>query len=249
VVPWRLWQPYGDIRQLRDNYDAAKCWVEFIRSKNPDLLWKNKRGNDYGDWLNSDTMNDSTIPRKGGEVPKPVFATMMFAYATDLVSRMAAVLGNDAEAKQYSSLFNAIKTAFNAAYVRADGHMEGNTQAGYALALHFDLLPESKRAAAVAFMLEGIDAYHGHMSTGFHPTYRMMLELSRAGRSDVATFSEDVTIPANTTATVYVPAKSLERVTESGAPATRSNGVRFVRMEGYAAVFTVQSGTYHFVAR
>ena len=95
-------------------------------------------------------MNDSTMPRTGGEVPKPVFATMMFAYATDLVSRMATVLGKDADAKQYGALFDDIKAAFNKAYVTDDGHIEGNTQAGYALALHFDLLPESKRAAAVA---------------------------------------------------------------------------------------------------
>ncbi len=197
VVPWRLWQQYGDSRQLRESYDASKRWIEFIRANNPDLLWKNNRGNDYGDWLNADTMNDSTMPRKGGEVPKPVFATMMFAYATDLVSRMAAVLGNDAEARQYRALFNDIKTAFNRAYVTEDGRILGNTQAGYALALHFDLLPEVKRAAAVAYMLEGIEAYHGHMSTGFHSTYRMMLELSRAGRSDIAyTLINNTTFPS-----------------------------------------------------
>ena len=354
VVPWRLWQQYGDKRQLRDNYEAAKRWVEFIQLNNPDLLWTNKRGNDYGDWLNSDTMNDSTIPRKGGEVPKPVFATMMFAYATDLVSRMGAVLGDSAGAQQYRGLFGRITNAFNAAYVTEDGHIQGNTQAGYALALHFDLLPESKRAQAVSYMLDGIDAYHGHMSTGFHSTYRMMLELTRAGRSDVAyklinnttfpswgysiengattiwerwdgyvkgrgfqdkgmnsfnhyaigavaewmyrvvlginnddahpgyehfvlhpipgggltsakgsyrsirgtiesswqidagKFSESVTIPPNSSATVYVPATSADQVTEGTGPATRSVGVRFLRMERDAAVFEVQSGHYTF---
>lgn len=357
VVPWRLWQQYGDRRQLEQNYESSKRWIEFIRSNNPDLLWKNKRNNDYGDWLNADTMNDSTIPRKGGEVPKPVFATMMFAYATDLVSRMATVLGKTAEAEQYGTLFNDIKSAFNKAYVTDDGHIEGNTQAGYALALHFDLLPESKRAAAVQYMLAGIDAYNGHMSTGFHSTYRMMLELSRAGRSDVAyrlinnttfpswgysiangattiwerwdgyvkgrgfqdkgmnsfnhyaigavaewmyrvilginnddahpayeqfvvrpvpgggltwakgsynsirgriasswrvengMYSLDVTIPANTSAAVYVPARSAESVSESGVPASRAAGVRFVRMQDGDAVFSVASGTYKFVAR
>jgi len=267
---------------------------------------------------------------------------------------MAVVLHEDADATKYRALFADIKTAFNAAYVTADGHIEGNTQAGYALALHFDLLPETKRAAAVAYMIDGIDAYHGHMSTGFHSTYRMMLELSRAQRSDVAyqlintttfpswgysiangattiwerwdgyvkgrgfqdkgmnsfnhyaigavaewmyrvilginnddehpgyerfvihpvpgggltwvkgsyrsirgtiasswrsdgtTFTEDITIPANTS---YVPTKDVDRVTESGVPARRSTGVQFVRMEGDAAVFTVQSGTYRFVVR
>ena len=356
VVPWRLWQQYGDRRQLAENYESSKRWIEFIRSNNPALLWVTKRHNDYGDWLNADTMRDSTIPRTGGQVPKPVFATMMFAYATDLVTRMATVLGKTDEARQYGTLFNDIKAAFNKAYVTDDGHIEGNTQAGYALALHFDLLPESKRAAAVQYMLAGIDAYRGHMSTGFHSTYRMMLELSRAGRSDVAyklinnttfpswgysiengattiwerwdgyvkgrgfqdrgmnsfnhyaigavaewmyrvilginnddahpayeqfvlrpvpgggltwakgsyasirgriesawrvengTLTVDITVPANSSATVYVPATSAEGVMEGRVAASRAAGVRFERMEGDAAVFSVGSGTYSFRA-
>jgi alpha-L-rhamnosidase len=58
-----------------------------------------------------------------------------------------------------------------------------------------------------------------------------------------------VTIPANTRASVYVPAKNAERVTEGGVPASRAAGVRFVTMEDGAAVFNVGSGTYRFVAR
>jgi alpha-L-rhamnosidase len=186
VVPWRMWQHYGDKRILAESFESGKRWVEFIRSNNPDLLWKKKRGNDYGDWLNSDTFIYEGIPRKGGEVPKEVFATMMFAYATDLLARMANVLGKEEEAKTYKALFADIKTALNKAYVAEDGRIQGNTQAGYALALHFDLLPEKVRPAAVKHMLEGIAAYKGHMSTGFHSTYRMMLELTREGHNEEA---------------------------------------------------------------
>jgi alpha-L-rhamnosidase len=186
VVPWRMWQHYGDKRILAESFESSKRWVEFIRSNNPDLLWKKKRGNDYGDWLNSDTFIFEGFPRKGGEVPKEVFATMMFAYATDLLARMAIVLGKDEEAKTYKALFNEIKVALNKAYVSEDGRIQGNTQAGYALALHFDLLPEKLRPVAVKYMLEGIDAYKGHMSTGFHSTYRMMLELTREGHNEIA---------------------------------------------------------------
>ena len=59
----------------------------------------------------------------------------------------------------------------------------------------------------------------------------------------------DVTIPTNTTATVYVPAKSAALIMESGKPATESDGVKFLRMEGDAAVFLVQSGAYKFDVR
>ena len=58
-----------------------------------------------------------------------------------------------------------------------------------------------------------------------------------------------VTIPANTTATVYVPSKSGDSVTESGQPATHSRGVRFLRMENGRAIFAVESGQYEFNSR
>ena len=56
----------------------------------------------------------------------------------------------------------------------------------------------------------------------------------------------DVTIPANTTATVYVPAKEAAEVTESGKPAGQAESVGFLRTEKYAAIYAVGSGTYRF---
>ena len=56
----------------------------------------------------------------------------------------------------------------------------------------------------------------------------------------------DVTIPANTTAVVYVPAKDEAGVTESGKPAAKVDGVKFLRLADSAAVYEVGSGTYRF---
>jgi alpha-L-rhamnosidase len=57
-----------------------------------------------------------------------------------------------------------------------------------------------------------------------------------------------VTIPANTTALVYVPTKNADAVTESGKPATQSEGVKFLRAENGWAIYEVTSGRYHFVS-
>ncbi len=46
----------------------------------------------------------------------------------------------------------------------------------------------------------------------------------------------DVKIPANATATVFVPAKDPARVTESGRPAIEAEGARFLGAEDGAAV-------------
>ena len=58
--------------------------------------------------------------------------------------------------------------------------------------------------------------------------------------------SMDVTIPPNSTATIFVPAKDAASVTESGKPTSEAKGVKFLRMENNAVVYAVGSGSYQF---
>jgi hypothetical protein len=60
-------------------------------------------------------------------------------------------------------------------------------------------------------------------------------------------FILNAVIPVNTTATVFVPVgEDAAGVTESGHPANKAKGVKFLRMERNAAVYAVSSGTYRF---
>jgi alpha-L-rhamnosidase len=59
-------------------------------------------------------------------------------------------------------------------------------------------------------------------------------------------FDWRITVPANTTATVYVPAKDISHVTENGQPVENAKGITFLRMENGFAVFDVMSGSYVF---
>jgi alpha-L-rhamnosidase len=59
-------------------------------------------------------------------------------------------------------------------------------------------------------------------------------------------FELETTLPANTTATVYVPATRVDRITERGEPLLKARGVKFLRMEGDRAVLAVESGEYKF---
>jgi len=56
----------------------------------------------------------------------------------------------------------------------------------------------------------------------------------------------DVTIPVNTMAVVYVPAKNVASVIESGKSTGKNENVKFLRLENNAAVYAVGSGTYRF---
>lgn len=62
-------------------------------------------------------------------------------------------------------------------------------------------------------------------------------------------FTFQTVIPANTTASVFIPTKDASSVTESDKPANQSEGVKFLRMDGDAAVYAVASGTYRFQSK
>ena len=65
-------------------------------------------------------------------------------------------------------------------------------------------------------------------------------------RIDKDGFRLAVTIPANTTATVYLPAIDPSKITEGKQPAASAEGVKFLRVEDDRALFEVGSGTYEF---
>ena len=84
----------------------------------------------------------------------------------------------------------------------------------------------------LAWVKCGYDSIHGRIDSNWQ----------REG--DALTM--EVTIPINTTATVHVPAKDAAGVTESGMPPDKVQGVKFLRLQDHAAVYSVGSGTYRF---
>jgi alpha-L-rhamnosidase len=72
--------------------------------------------------------------------------------------------------------------------------------------------------------------------------------ISTSWRVEAGRFSLEVVLPPNTTATVYVPARSSADVSEGGRPAAEAPGVQWLRMDRRSAVFAVDSGRYSFAS-
>jgi alpha-L-rhamnosidase len=70
--------------------------------------------------------------------------------------------------------------------------------------------------------------------------------IATSWKRDAGRFTLELTVPPNTTATVWLPAKDAATVTESGRPTSGARGVKFLRAEGAAALFEVESGSYTF---
>ena len=65
-------------------------------------------------------------------------------------------------------------------------------------------------------------------------------------RQEQGKFQLNVTIPANTTATVVLPAQAMEDITESHHPLAKAQGVSFLKLQKGKAYLSVGSGQYEF---
>lgn len=172
TVPYAIWQRYGDIRVVEENFEEMADWIEYMKKNSSGYI---RPSSSYGDWLD---VNDPT--------PGDLISTAYFAYSTKLVSIMARAIGRDDDADYFERLFEEVKVAYNKAYVADDGSIRGNSQTAYVLSLYMDLLPESKRQAAADHLVKQIENRDWHLSTGFLGTRDLLPVLSETGHLDVA---------------------------------------------------------------
>jgi alpha-L-rhamnosidase len=69
-----------------------------------------------------------------------------------------------------------------------------------------------------------------------------------AWKVDGKTLTYRATVPANTTATLYLPVAKPDAVKEGVTDAAKADGVSFVRFENGKAIYTLKSGSYQFTS-
>jgi alpha-L-rhamnosidase len=196
IIPYTSWLQTGDTSIIRQNWAAMQKYLDAIEAANPDGLWKNDSGTPFGDWLSPEGKTDYTL-----------IATAYWAYDLTLMRRMAHATGRTADEERYARLFDKIRAAFQKQFVHSDGFVAGadntpspfgvinnpnakslggDTQTGYVLALHMNLLPPNLRAAAAKRLADKIEANHGLLGTGFLGTPYLLEELTKAGYSKLA---------------------------------------------------------------
>ena len=176
IVPWNVYQAYGDTSILSRQYASMRAWVEYERAEaGESLLWT--KGFHFGDWLAFQT---TRADYPGATTDKDLIATAYFAHSADLLARAASVLGRQDDARDYRALFEHVRAAFQREYVTATARLTSNTQTAYVLALDFDLLPDALRAGAAQRLAEDVRRM-GHLTTGFLGTPALTRMLSENG--------------------------------------------------------------------
>lgn len=185
-LPYLMYLNYGDKEILEKHFEAYERYIENIRKSNPTLIWKSGLGLNYGDWLNGNTIRAKGFPRTGAQIPSEVFSTIMFYNSVNTISKMAQAIGKQNETEYYIELAANIKDAFIKEFVDAEGKIEGDAQACYAMALHYGLFTKELEKAFEKRMIEKFIPYEGRMNTGFHSTLPLMKELVKRGYSEKA---------------------------------------------------------------
>ena len=181
IIPWTMYLTYGDRRVLEEQYASMAKWIEYMRQRaGDDYIWDGDYH--FGDWLAFATTRPDY---PGATTSKDFIATAFYAHSTDLMQRIARVLGKDDDAAKYGELFAKIRNAFQKEYVTERGRVGEDTQTAYVLALEFDLLPEALRSAAAERLARDVRT-RGHLTTGFLGTPYLCHILSRYGYLDEA---------------------------------------------------------------
>ncbi len=184
IIPWTLYLHYGDLGPAREHWAAMKRFMHYVEEANPDHLWLNRRGHDFGDWLAQDGEDPENA--FGSLTPREVLATAYWALDAELMRRMALALGQPDDADYYEQVHASVRAAFRAAYLEEDGWIQGHTQTGQVLALRFGLLDEAEREAATERLLEAIARKDGHLATGFLGVRELLPALSENAQVEAA---------------------------------------------------------------
>jgi alpha-L-rhamnosidase len=183
IVPWVLYQRFGDRDILSRQFASMRAWVDQIAGRaGTRLLWD--QGFQFGDWLDPSAPPDR--PGAGRTAPA-IVATSYFARSAELVGQSAGVLGRTDDEARYLALAADVRTAFADAYVAADGRMTSDSPTAYALALQFGLLADADRRHEAGARLAALVQESGYrVSTGFVGTPLICDALCAVGEEDAA---------------------------------------------------------------
>ncbi len=197
IVPWQVYQQYGDEKILRQHYDSMVRYMNYLEQRAEGGFIQNASG--IGDHL--------AIERTDIGLTN----TAYYAYDAYMMAKIAKCLGYTHDQQKYEQLYADIKRAFNETFVNEDGvtvapyvpmrwpgmpvnpnePKEGepvkvDTQTSYVLPLYFDLFDEKVKDKALANLVKNIEEHGNTLTTGFIGTPYLNPVLSENGRDDVA---------------------------------------------------------------
>jgi len=178
LLPWQLYQWYGDAGVLREQYPTMQRYAAYLGSKAKGHIVSQG----LGDWYDIGPKR----PGKAQLTPTSLTATAFYYRDLTVLEQTARLLGKNNDADEYHNLANEVREAFNQALYHPDAHSYATaSQTADALPLVMGLAPEADRVAILQNLVDGIRQHDNRLTAG-DVGYRYLLKaLADGGRSDV----------------------------------------------------------------
>ncbi|MCD8040121.1 MAG: glycoside hydrolase family 78 protein [Clostridia bacterium] len=181
IIPWNVYNFYGDKEILKNQYASMKAWVDYISKVDGDNQgWK--RVFHYGDWLALDHPNPTVSQRLGG-TDEGYIAYVYYGYSAGIVAQAAEILGYGKDAEYYYGLKNKIYDSIREEYFSPKGKCCINTQTGMVLALRYKLVKPDMVVKDLQLLFEKTDH---KLRTGFVGTPLLCPTLTENGLEGLA---------------------------------------------------------------
>ena len=174
MIPWNLYQVYGDTKAMRANYDAMVKWLDWEATTKA-ANNGNIRG--LGDWSAAQSTTAQAVIDYG------------YYRGASTMAKIAALLGKTADADTYAQLATSLNDEYNTKYLHTDAAgnawYANNTEASNAVALDAGLVPDQYKAAVQNSLVAAVHAYGDRIGTGSVAIGPLFRTLHAAGRDDV----------------------------------------------------------------
>jgi alpha-L-rhamnosidase len=178
ILPWYVYQWYGDKQTLFDSYDMMKRYVGYLEKQaNGHILTQG-----LGDWYDLGPKH----PGVSQLTPKGVTATAYYYYDLTILAKIARMMGKEADAIVYEKHAAEVRQAFNDKFFDRTTRQYGSgSQAANAIAVYMKLVDPADKAAVVENIVKDIRTHNNSLTAG-DIGYRYLLKvLDDEGRSDV----------------------------------------------------------------
>ena len=182
IVPWTLYERYGDLDVLRRQLPSMRGLVDRITAEaGGGSLWRT--GFQFGDWLDPDAPADDPAAAKADPY---VVAQAHLVRSTEIVGRAARALGDDDVAHHYADLAATARAAFQNEYVTSEGKVRSDCPTVYSLAICWGLLATApQQRFAGKRLVELVRAAGATVSTGFVGTPLVLDALALSGEREL----------------------------------------------------------------
>ncbi len=184
-IPWFHYQYTGDLRIIKDHYSYMKRFMEVSRAESSNWIITNA----LGDWCDLPDSIERSMQQKDGSPfhtsPK-LSATLHFYFASDLMNRMARLIGNEEDEKEFASWKAQLANKISDAFFNFRNSNFGS-QTANALAIAYGL-PSSDELDDIARML-ALDVSlenDGNFNVGAHGATYLYKALTDYGYGNVA---------------------------------------------------------------